>query len=427
MFKFFFKGEPISKADFAERLMQRIRELDDTLAIHYDAARFTLRLGGRTPGTLYLDSLYKDYLHAPQEDREAVLLRQAAVNVSPVEPLPLGDYETTARSHLRPIIRSRAYAAFIRNADPNDYTEETTVDFPVLDLPNRLVGRDRAIYLAFDREDTLSQVCVDSLQDWGVDFDQALSDAVANLRAVSRPAWEPMEGGFFRAAWLDSYGCSRLLLPEMFVDLPLPGRPVAVVSAREDLFVADEYNSAAQLAMLKHARARLEENNRWSAGSLLILDKGDTWVPFRSTDSAVHQAEISLCNIVRHREYHNQKKALDRGYAGSQESPIWVEPFLATETADGHVFSACTYRQASGEALLPEVDKLIFLQSGLDGKLVQSPLSVVPWDVAQSIAGPLMQVVSMYPPRYLVKEFPDAEMCERLQAASIFPAHLAAR
>lgn len=427
MFKFFFKAESISKADFTARLMQRIRTLDGKLAVQHDARSFTLRFGGEAPGTLYLNSLYKDYLHASQEDREAVLRRQAVAAVSTAVPLPSTAYETNIRSHLRPIIRGRGYAATARNAEPADRAGELAGHSRTLDLPCRLLGEDRAIYLAFDREDTLSQIGVNALEEWGVDFDRALSDAVANLRAASVPTWEPTEGGFFRSAWRDSYDCSRLLLPEMFADLPISGRPVAMVSAREDLFVTDEHDVVTQLAMLEHARARLKQNNRWSAGSLLILDKGKEWIPFRAIDSAVRQAEINLCNIVLHREYENQKRTLDRVHALSQGDSVWVEPFLATETTEGEVFSACRYCQASGDALLPKVDKLLFIECDSKGKVIQSPLAVVPWEVAQSIVGPLMSAVDMYPPRYLVKEFPDAQMRERLRAASILPAHLAAR
>ncbi|MFM9923129.1 hypothetical protein VLK31_09085 [Variovorax sp. H27-G14] len=407
--------------------MQRIRALDGTLLVHHDAASFALRIGGNAPGTLYLDSLCKDYLHASQEDREAVLRRQATVSVAPAAPLPSEGYETNIRPYLRPIIRSRAYAAFLPNDAPDDGTQERDAAASVLDLPFRPLGDDRGIYLAFDREETLSHVGVGSLQAWGVDFDRALSDAVANLRVASLPAWEPMEGGFFRAAWQDSYGCSRLLLPEMFADLGLAGRPVAVASAREDLFVADEHNPVAQRAMLQHARARLEENNRWTAGSLLVLHQGTAWTAFRSADSAVRQAEVNLRNVVLHREYDSQKKALDRVHARTQANPVWTEPFLASETAQGDVFSACRYCQAAGEALLPEVDKLFFFECDARGALMQSPLAVVPWEVAQAIVGTLMAKVDTYPPRYLVKQFPDAEMCERLRAASVFPAHMAAR
>jgi hypothetical protein len=427
MFKFFFKGASISKADFAERLMQRIRELDDKSVVHYDAERFTLRTGGVAAGTLYLESLYMDYLHAPQEDRDAVLLRQASVSARPAKSLPSEDYETNVRPHLRPIVRGRAYAACMRNADASDGAANPAADLPMPDLPHRLLGVDRAIYLAFDHEDRLSQVGIGSLEEWGVDFDQALADAIANLRVMSRPVWEPMEGGFFRAAWRDSYDCSRLLLPEMFAQLPLFQRPVIMVSAREDLFVADEHDPAAQLAMLKHARARLEENNRWTAGSLLVLEKNGAWAPFRSVDAAVRQAEIDLSTVVRHREYDIQKKALDRVHAGASQGAVWIEPFAASETVQGHVTSACTYRQAAGEALLPEVENLFFLECGPVGKIIQSPLAVVPWDVARSIVGSLMCAVDMYPPRYLVREFPDAEMRERLRAASSLPAHLTGR
>jgi hypothetical protein len=84
------KASRSPRADFADRLMQRIRALDGTLLVHHDAASFVLRIGGNAPGTLYLDSLYKDYLHASQEDREAVLLRQATVSVAPAAPAAVG-------------------------------------------------------------------------------------------------------------------------------------------------------------------------------------------------------------------------------------------------------------------------------------------------------------------------------------------------
>jgi len=418
MFGFFFRGEKLSPEQHAAKLIARVQARRPGVQIRYVAAETLLRIEEVPVRKIFLENMYKDFLRAPQHERDAVLDRQAAVCAqAPEVPQMEGSYENHIRPKLVPVVRSRAYAAMLQHMDPSRYSEGIDMtDIKVPILPGRPLGEDRTVHVVLDTQHAMTQVSEEQLQTWGRSFEDVLADAVQNLRNATIPKWEPMEGGFFQAAWRDSYDCSRLLLPEVFTPLNLTGCAVAVVASREDLYVADEHDAAAQLAMLRFAGARLEENNRWQAGSLIVLQADGTWTPYKATEPTVRQAEANLRNLLMHREYANQKEGMDRLHAAAGKD-LFVASFMAYRTQENDVFSMCTFSQGV-EALLPKTDKVIFLATGLDGKPITPPMATVPWEIAQAIAGHLLTPVAMYPPRFHVREFPSGVVAERLRAAA---------
>lgn len=419
MFSFFFRGKKLSEPDYAQLLIRRIQVLDPGRELSYDAQEHAILLNKNPPHHAFIGNLYKDYLRASQEMRPALLERQAKLHVTP--PVMLNDeldYETSVRPHLIPILRSRGEMLMLQNLDPRRVGVVTIDPSAIPRMSSRLLGEDRAVFLAFDTPEAISQVSDAQLEKWGVSFDQAFADAVINLRAGTTPRWEEMEGGFFRAAWNDSYDCSRVVLPEAFLDLPFQGRPVAVVAARNDLFVADEHNPAGQAAMLRQALKNLEANNRWCAGSLIVLGRDGTWMPYASPDPVVSRAETNLRNLVMHREYGTQKEVLDKANQASKID-TFVATFMAFEQkGSDNIVSMCTFSEGV-EAVLPKTERIMFLESRADGKPSDAPLAILPWDKAYSIAGSLMTQTQDYPPRFHVKGFPDVAMRQRLRAAEV--------
>lgn len=419
MFDFFFRGDKVTEPRYARRLIARIRESEPGLKLGYDEASHTLAVGSAPMQKRFLTNMFKDYLRAPQEQRDGLLTRHAmSCTANPGLPGAEADYDRDVRPHLVPIVRSRANAYAVQSLDLSQYVEgaaDATGPISLPTLVGRQLGEDRAIHLAFDTEHMMAQVSEASLAEWGVDFERALADATANLRAGSAPNWEPMEGGFFRGNWDDSYDCSRLVLPEVFAALPLDGQPVAVVCARQDIFVTSDRNHEAQLAMLRHARERLEVNNRWCSGSLIVLE-GDSWKPYTSPDAAVRQAETTLCNMILHDAYGTQKQALEKAHA-ADNADIFVASFMAYQRQDESVVRICTYSEGV-EALLPRTDRVIFLETGADGAAKERPLADLPWEAAHAIAGHLMVPLDTYPPRFHVKAFPDASVRQQLREAA---------
>ena len=410
MFNFFFRGDKPNLKQYAVRLLERIHAVDPSQGLSFDEARAAL-VDPDGQVRLNLGNLHSDYLRATQEQRAALLDSQAQVACMRSSPDVSGDYETTARRNLVPIVRNRLNAeAALRLMKPSPSKADC--------IPGRPLNEDLVVHIAFDTEHTISQVTESMLAHWGVGFDDALSDAFANLRAMGGPCWEAMEGGFFRGAWQDSYDCSRLLLPEMFAELPLRGRPVAIVPARGEIVAASDRDLPAQLAMLRHARASLEDNTRWAAGSMLVLE-GDAWTTYEPGDDAVRRARDSLRNIVLHSDYKNQKTALEQQHE-DELIAIFVASFMVYENDDGsgEMRSYCTYGEGV-EAYLPKADRVIFLRLGPDGRPDASRKIIVPWDEARAITGPLMAPVDIYPPRFHVQAFPDEATLTRLRAAAV--------
>jgi hypothetical protein len=416
MFDFFFRGDKITEPKYAQRLIARIRQSEPSLKLSYDEKSHQLSVGTAPVQKRFLTNMFKDYLRAPQEEREGLLTRHAISCVStPGLPGAEADYGKDVRPHLVPIIRSRSNAYAVQTLDPTQYVEGLTVPISLPTIPGRVIGEDRAVHLAFDTEHMMSQVSAGSLAQRNVDFDRALADAMANLRAASVPKWEAAEGGFFRGIWNDSYDCSRLLLPEVFAALPLDGRPVAVVSARQDIFVTSDRNVQTQLAMLRHARERLDVNNRWCSGSLIVLE-GDSWKPYESPDASLRQAEATLCNVILHDAYGSQKQVMEKAYA-VEGKDIFVASFIAYQLQDASVVSVCTFSEGI-EAQLPRADRVIFLEVEPDGTARKPPLADLPWRTAYAIAGHLMEPLDTYPPRFHVRAFPDALVRQQLREAA---------
>ncbi|SOD25325.1 hypothetical protein SAMN05518800_1852 [Variovorax sp. YR752] len=416
MFDFFFRGDKITETKYVQRLIARIRQSEPNLRLSYDEKSHQLSVGTAPVQKRFMTNMFKDYLRAPQEQRDGLLARHAITCTSnPEIPGAEADYDKDVRPHLVPIIRSRSNAYVAQTLDPSQYVEGLAVPISLPTIPGRVIGEDRAVHMAFDTEHMMTQVSADSLAEWGVDFERALADATANLRAATVPNWEAMEGGFFRGAWNDSYDCSRLLLPEIFAALPLDGQPVAVVSARQDIFVTSDRDLQGQLAMLRHARERLDVNNRWCSGSLIVLE-GDSWKPYESPDASVRQAEATLCNVILHDAYSSQKQVMEKAYEVEGKA-IFVASFMAYQRQDASIVSVCTFSEGV-EAQLPRADRVIFLEVEPDGTARKPPLADLPWRTAYAIAGHLMEPLDIYPPRFHVRAFPDASVRQRLREAA---------
>lgn len=417
MFDFFFRGEKLDEAAYVKRLKARIAEHAPALRFEHDAASSELR-GVDPAQRFFLGNMHKDYLRAPQHKRDALLTRHALMCATPPSlPEAAQDYERDVRAHLLPIVRSRANTWAVRNLAPSQLGTDAAPR-NLLHTTGRALGDDRAIYLAFDTEHAMTQVSDTDLERWGVDFERALADAIANLRAASVPKWQPMEGGFFRGHWEDSYDCSRIALPELFAALPLGGaRPVAMVPARTELLVAPGHDVHAQLAMLHYAAECLDDNSRWCAASLIVLAIDGGWVPHHAADAGVREAESDLRNRILSNEYATQKQALDRENERTG-SDLFIASFMAYEdSGTGHTFSICSWSEGV-DTWLPKTDRVCFLENGgADGK--PQSVAIVAWDAAVAIAGALLREVDgEYPPRFHVDAFPDAAMRERLRAAA---------
>jgi hypothetical protein len=93
---------------------------------------------------------------------------------------------------------------------------------------------------------------------------------------------------------------------------------------------------------------------------------------------------------------------------------IFVASYKIFEQAGGIVYSACIWTNGI-DSLLPRAENIAFLVD-LEGK----DHFVVPWEAAVSVVGSLMeQEADLMPPRYRVRQFPNAEQIAKLRKLAL--------
>jgi hypothetical protein len=392
----------VSADAFATLVMKRLRADGDATEYTYDKEAFSLRGENQTK---FLSNMYHDYVRAKRGDREAVL--KAYLGAYDLKDRP-DDYPSV-KAKLMPAIRSR----FFQYRASGVQTEGSVIPpngLRASDLCTQPLGDDRSVYLVVDDEHAMSYVAKDSAEKWGVSTEQMMGDAINNLRDRTTDKWTTVVPHLYVGNWGDSYDCSRILLPDLIYRLNLPGRPVALVPVRGDVYVSSDQLPDLQMAMFKLAQDRMQENNRWCSYSALVLDQGK-WLPFSPPNEVVRAALQKLRCQMMATEYADQKEMLEADLH-TANNPAFVASLMVFETKDtGGLWSAASW--ANGvDTYLPLADKIVFSDEAAPDA---APL-VVDWDAAYPIVAPLMTALPTYPPRFQVTTFPDAAMQVKLRA-----------
>jgi hypothetical protein len=393
-------GRPTAD-DFAQMMLQQLHADGTGADFRYDRGGFAL-IDGDRGNRFNLANAYQDYLRAPRRERAAVLRKYAAVGAPPEIPADFA----AARAHLMPAIRSRTYiscTALALGAGGADVEARSAA---------RALGTDRVVTLAFDSTDMMALLDRKQLDQWGVSADEAFAAAFGNLRDRTTDQFLRIGEALYVGQWGDSYDCSRVLLPDVIARLNLPGAPVALIVARGDLLVTSERNEAAQLAALALAEERLDQNQRWCAGSWLRL-QGREWHDYLPTSEAVRGRTHALSARIRASDYQWQKSELDKLNERNGTELFVASYTLVQSNGDGALQSYAVWSRGV-PTLLPETDLIAFFDPDVGDKKLQS------WMVERERAWPhlaaLAETQPYFPPRHLVRDFPDAETCERLRA-----------
>lgn len=381
-----------SKESFANQYIERLKARGWQSEAIYDAARFAIVFGDDA-GTAFLDTVYAEWCNLPDSERSDHLDRAIA---GFFEPKPDDAFDRIAGSIL-PVIRNRCQFDNQWRDDALSMKEDyfAGVSKPLCDV--------MTVALAFDTPSSIQIVSAEMLSRWGRPFDEALGIAIENLRARSPSRFERVDGGFFVSAFEDYYDASRLLLPELFHQLPLVGDPVAVAVTRSGIVVAGSDEHDALDAMAAFVEAHLEQEPRPISYLPLILRQG-VWHPW-GADGASFAALDRL--RARHDlwDYSVQKELLD-----AQFERIERDVFVATlkGVRDGDLIRTWTTWSGAAVALLPAADAVAMVRDKGGQTIVRL------WRDIQEHCGPLKAEPGLYPPRYFVEAGPSAASWERL-------------
>lgn len=392
----FSRGEP-SQDQFAELVIREVQRGGWPCEIGYDSDRFAVVLGDEF-GTFFLQNLHKEWFQAGDAAKQAVVAR--AVDFAR-ELAAKKSTQADAMGTLLPVIRNLSY---LRNQwlEPSLKAEKDEIDCALKEFCGAL-----AVSIAEDRPNSISIFSTRRLREWSRTLDDLLPIAIDNLRAISPSKFRQLEQGFFVSDYNDNYDSSRLLLPELFAHLTVPGEPVAVAVSRSCLAVSGSRDCDALEAMAKFVESEVERDHRSTSYLPLVLRDG-SWRPFDFPEGNV--PPLSRLRIKQYlRDYGEQKIHLDRHFDRTGR-----DVFVATLKGIKHADRCYTWTTWTPTAvsLLPEADAIIVGRRSGEESLTRS------WGDVIKHCGPLQPEPGTYPTCYLVEQGPDNESWERLAACS---------
>lgn len=376
------------KDAFAKQVIGVLKARGYPHTVRYNREDFALDLD--EGGFINLHNIYHEWQTLPAGKRRRSL--HDLVDFV-FEPEDEPSYEEAA-PNLLPIVRNRLYFAAAALRGENDLSEGG----------HRLLNRFLALSLAVDRPTSMVLVTQKTLDGWGVDFDQAMEAATDNLRAISPADFERLSPGFYVSQWGDHHDASRMMLPELFLDLNLKGAPVAIVFSRSGIAVAGSDDIAALNAMAQFVDGAMAEEMRPVAYAPAILQDGE-WVAYEPKDRA-RAPILAMAAKQRLWDYAEQTPLLE-AWLETRGEDRFVAPLESAWVGERLMTWTSWTQQAL--PLLPRADAICLL--GADGRTM-----VRSWEDIRTVVGLLPQDGDHYPPRYDGRVWPDEDQWRRLES-----------
>ncbi len=245
----------------------------------------------------------------------------------------------------------------------------------------------------------------ENLIEWGVSFYEAMEIARQNLEEAT-VSYSKIGDGLYSFISGDRYDASRITLLERSRQLEVNGKPVAMVSNRDELLVTGSDDDGGLTIMATLAEKGLDQPYPLS-GVPLIFDDGawQDWMPPEGhpLHRTFKQMEINWIGPL----YHEQKKLLDAIHE-KQGIDIFVASFSVFEHKDGRRLSYCVWTKGV-DSLLPVTQKVAFVK----GQGI--PAVFADWSRVVETFADLMEQTDDYPRRYRVREFPDEATIDAIQ------------
>jgi len=389
----FLKGRS-DKDRYARAFEQTLRAAGEQRVLSYDASEFLIRVGAdpaRPQGIFYLDNGFRAWQSASDEAaRREVLQRFSKALGDPHD-------ETSGFSEVAPRlvagVRDRAYLEFNRLALGTQFGVEAAS--PTVQRP--LVA-DVAQVLLLDAEDSVSLVTESKLERWGVSWETAFAQGLANLRARSNEVHVFEYEGVLAWQANDSFDAGRILLTEPLAGLRVRGELVAMVPDRDVLLLAGSEDVAQLRALVAVAHRRFEESNRLLSGWPLVL-RGGQWQVFDPPADVATEFR-RLARRYAAVGYRQQSEVLQK-YLEAIGEDVFVGSWLleSADDAPQGEFTTLAIWTEDVVTLLPEVDEVVF--NGADGMMYR-----VPWTRVRAVGEHLMQSTEHFPARWHVDGFP---------------------
>ena len=402
-----FSAKP-SKDKFARMVSNALRDAGIRGELNYHSEGFAIvfKIADGTSFTANLDNIYTDFGEANKEHRNAELKKYAAGIVA-IQLSPPADYQI-AKRNLLPLVRSAIDdLGTLRHFEEGDVEEPSVSSQPLI--------ADIVVQLGFDSEHSICRIAPQQLNVWGVTFEQALSDAVENLRDRTTDEWSKIGSGAFRGRWQDHYDTSRVLLLDCLYRLPIAGDPVVLLPTRATLLVTGADDREGQRLIIAAAEQALKQQSRRSSLSMLRYT-GTAWQVFMP-EGPPGERLLALQQESLAQDYEHQKAVLDKAHEAA-DVDVYVPAYsLISKDGSKKVISYGTWMK-DVDALLPVTDIIIFVKRG-ETQTAIVETAAIPWDTAMNAVGALMKQTNHMPARWRVCGFPDPALFEHFKAISV--------
>ncbi len=391
---------PPSEDKFAKMFSAMLQRMGDPRTCLYDKSAFRLVFSenGEQSAVINLRNMYSEYCNCEQARRKEWLLKTCQGFIHPME---IPDEFEDARHDLLPTVRTRSMLEVLRL--DTLLAGGTPTELAWLPLTEHLV-----ICLVYDLPNSMQFVNQEHLDQWGITLYEALEVALQNLTERSHSMYSLGDSVFIIQNG-DSYDGTRLLLKDRISQLELAGSPVAMPLNREMLVITGSEDVEGLGIMATIADDQAGEARPLCPIPLILNNhEWETWFP---PEGHPHYGKFRLLELqYLYGEYAEQKELLEKRNEQTG-TDVFVATFAAMEE-HGEAFSWAIWIKGC-TTWLPQTQKVALS----DPETNQT--TVAPWERVWEVAGHRMKKLDLYPPRWLLDDFPTPDELERIGGATM--------
>ena len=375
------KSDPPEREEdrFARMVLDAVHAADPVIRLAYDRDSFELHHvdDGAVGQRMFLSNAFTEYKRLEPAQRDEHIASIVRFVIESRRPAPTGE---AALDLLLPVVRARADMLAVCAMQDGEFAYARS---------SRPFCETMLVMLAIDTPAAIRMVTDEDLEQLGISFEEALGIAAGHLGERGSHSFGQLAEGTFVTTCGDHYDASRILLPELFTQLPLKGNPVAIVQARSAVLVTGSEDSEGLAMIASFAIEDFSENERAVALNPIELVDGQ-WRPFTI---APHHPQ-ALRNLVPHQ--------LAWAYDATQnvvQQLLGEDVFVASALLFGEgdkVATAATWA-AGAPTACPVVDAVLIEEDGDFPKLCRSLEDVL------KVCGPFEEVSNFpHPPRWML-------------------------
>jgi len=254
---------------FARLVVEALHAASPENRVSYDPEAFELRhvddasAGQRT----FLHNTFAEYRRLAVNEQDAHIAHFVRFIGESRNSQPTGE---AALDMLLPVVRSRADVLAVCAQQEGGFAYARS---------SRPFCETMLVVLALDSEHAIRLVTDRDLDELGLTFDDALGIAIGHLDEKGAHSFGQLAEGTFVTTCGDYYDASRVLIPEMFGQLPVKGNHVAIVQARSAVLVTGSEDMDGLAMIAGFALDDLSDNERAVALNPIELADGQ-WRPF---------------------------------------------------------------------------------------------------------------------------------------------------